>query len=96
MTFDENTRRKVEKLAKLIIRKQHDYGPGNILKSPIDPKLGVLVRLNDKLQRAANLIEKDVDPANESLLDTAMDIAGYGMILWMLIDDTFELPLEEK
>lgn len=96
MTFDDNTKKKSEKLAKLIIKKQHDYGPGNILKSPIDPKLGVLVRLNDKLQRAANLIEKSVDPENESLLDTAMDIAGYGIILWMLIDDSFDLPLEGR
>ena len=93
-TFDSNTRHKVEELAKLVIKKQGDYGQANILSSPIDPKLAILVRLNDKLARAANLIENGKDPENESLLDTAMDICGYGLILWMLIDDTFTLPLE--
>lgn len=82
-------------VAEVVIRKQHDYGQGNILNAPIDPKLAVLVRLNDKLARAANLIENNKTPNNESLHDTFQDIIGYGTILLMLEDDSFKLPLVE-
>ena len=93
-TFDESANAKARELAKTVIRKQKDYGKGNILKAPINPLLAVIVRLNDKVQRFANLVENDKNPQNESLQDTALDIMGYGMILSMVLDDTFELPLE--
>lgn len=96
MTFNQNAFKKAEKLAKLVIKKQRDYGSGNILNTPVDPQLAVLVRLNDKLQRAGHLLQTKREPQNESLLDTAMDIMGYGMILWMLLDDTFELELDDE
>lgn len=96
MTFEDNCRLKLADVADLIISKQKDYGSGNILNSPIDPKLAVLVRLNDKLQRFGNLLEKGRTASNESLKDTAKDIQGYGAILECLLDDTFDLPLEEE
>ena len=95
-TFEDNTRLKLAEVADLIISKQKDYGSGNILNSPIDPKLAVLVRLNDKLARAGNLLQKGRTASNESLEDTAKDIIGYGFILMALLDDTFDLPLEEE
>jgi hypothetical protein len=95
-TFDEAVLKKALDLSKTVIQKRHDYGTGNILKSPVDPKVAVLVRLFDKIQRFANLIENDKNPANESLQDTAMDIMGYGMVLATLLDGTFELPLDKN
>lgn len=96
MTFEQNAQKKAEKLAKLIIKKQRDYGHGNILNTPVDPRLGIILRLNDKLQRAANLIQNGKTPENEALLDTWQDIAGYGMIGWMVEDDTFELEMSSE
>lgn len=96
VTFNDNVKRKALELADLVIRKQRDYGTGNILKAPIDPRLAVLVRLNDKLQRAVNLIQSGNGAQNESLADTFTDVMGYGMILSMLEDNTFELPLAEE
>lgn len=96
MTFNENTKRKTDHLAKLVVKKQKDYGVKNILNSPVDPRLGIIIRLNDKLQRAAHLIQKGKIPENESLIDTWKDIAGYGLIGWMVEDDTFELELDDE
>jgi len=94
MTFNQNVQDKLDELRDLVISKQKDYGHGNILNSPIDPKLAVLVRLNDKLSRAGNLLGNGRKASNETLFDTAQDIMGYGLILWMLLDDTFDLELE--
>jgi hypothetical protein len=94
-TFNQAVYEKLNNTAETVIRKQYDYGKGNILNAPIDPKLAVLVRLNDKLSRAANLIENKKEPNNESLLDTFTDIVGYGCILLMLEDGSFTLPLDD-
>lgn len=94
-SFDEAAYQRAEEVARLVIKKQHDYGPKNILNSPIGPELGLAVRLYDKIARLVNLVEKGVDPANESLADTAADIMGYGLVLTMHLNGEFTLPLEE-
>lgn len=95
-TFNNEVNKKALDTAKLVIRKQQDYGKGNILNSVVDPKIAIAVRLQDKLSRLANLAQSGADPKNESLADTAQDIVGYGLILMMVIDDTFKLPMEEE
>lgn len=92
-SFNAAVHEHLNNVAEVVIRKQHDYGQGNILNAPIDSRLAVLVRLNDKLARAANLIEQGKEPNNESLHDTFQDIVGYGAILLMLEDGSFKLPL---
>ena len=67
--------------AELFDSKQHDYGPANI---SMFGEYGVLVRLNDKLQRLINLQKRADAPANESIGDTWRDIGGYGFIGEML------------
>ncbi len=67
--------------AELFDSKQHDYGPANI---SMFGEYGVLVRLNDKLQRLINLQKRADAPANESIEDTWRDIGGYGFIGEML------------
>ena len=42
------------------------------------------------------MVQKGSEPENETLRDTADDIIGYGIVLKMVLDGTFELPLEEK
>ena len=93
-TFNQAIYEKLNNVAELVISKQQDYGTGNILDAPVDPRIGVLIRLSDKLHRAANLINNSTDPKHESLHDTFVDIVGYGAILLMLEDGSFELPLE--
>lgn len=70
----------------LLVRKQRDYGHGNILSfGPV----GIAVRICDKIARLKNLTSKNVDPSNESLVDTWQDIVGYAVIAAMWDADTF-------
>ena len=70
-------------------KKQMDYGPGNIamgtqLATSEDVlfSLGALnIRINDKVQRLLNLINKSKrEPQNESIDDAYMDLSVYGII----------------
>lgn len=61
----------------LFCKKQRDYGPGNINAFG---EFGILVRLNDKVERLKHLIKDQTIPANESIDDTWMDIATYALI----------------
>lgn len=94
VTFDEACIASAKEVAELVIRKQRDYGPKNILNSVVSPELAIAVRLNDKLARLVNLSQSDRNPENESLKDTADDIIGYGLVLKMVLEGNFELPLK--
>ena len=84
--------------AKLFDRKQSDYGSRNIAGWPTKELniFGVAVRLNDKIQRMANLVRKQIKGTggprveDESLEDTARDICNYGAILELLITDRWK------
>ena len=78
-----------EELWDILIKKQSDYGPNNIRNAPGGALNGLQVRLYDKMSRLINLIESGVKPENESLRDTFVDIANYGVIGVMLLDNTF-------
>jgi hypothetical protein len=93
-TFDDACIKAAQEVAELVIKKQTDYGPKNIMNSVVSPELAIAVRLNDKLARLVNLTQNGADGQNESLQDTAMDIMGYGLVLKMVLDGDFELPLK--
>jgi hypothetical protein len=80
----------VDRLAELLIKKQHDYGPKNISDAPGGPINGLRVRMYDKLARINNLYESGATPQNESLRDSFMDIANYGIIALMVLDGHWE------
>ena len=70
-------------------KKQRDYGPGNIamgttLNSSEDIRMsltGLIIRMNDKIQRLLNLVVKtNRPPENESVEDAFMDLSVYGTI----------------
>lgn len=61
----------------LLDRKQKDYGPGNISAFG---EAGVLVRVNDKMERLKNLGKGNKKPNNESIADNWSDLANYGII----------------
>lgn len=86
--FSMNAARLADEIVSTIVRKQEDYGPNNIRRSPFGPLQGLTVRLYDKIARLANL-SQGRKPQNESLRDTFIDIAGYGIIGLMILDETF-------
>ena len=60
--------------------KQQDYGSGNISAFG---EFGVLVRLNDKIERLKNL-NKMPSVKNEAIDDSYLDIANYAVIALMI------------
>ena len=73
----------------LFCKKQMDYGPSNIsmgtsLSTDDEKRLslvGLIVRVNDKVQRLINLIVKNNRKAqNEPTVDAFKDLACYGII----------------
>lgn len=74
-------------------RKQQDYGKGddpfaNVRASEewgVDGWVGAMVRLNDKVRRLQSLRTKGY-LANESALDSFMDIAVYALIAYVLYE----------
>lgn len=75
-----------------LVRKQHDYGHDNINKFGV---VGVAIRLCDKIARAKNLLGRNSEAENESLMDTWVDIVGYSAISIMLNDGSFQLQLQK-
>jgi len=70
----------------LLIRKHHDYGPKNIAHSPGGPLNGLRVRMWDKIARINNLLDSGVQPSNESLRDSFLDLLNYSAIAMMVLD----------
>lgn len=71
----------------VLIRKQKDYGPMNIMEFG---SLGIIIRMFDKVARLRNLTSKGLDlltandVPNETFLDTLIDIIGYCTIGLMI------------
>ena len=74
----------------VLISKHEDYGPTNIADAPGGALNGLRVRLHDKVARLNNLIDKGTDPKHESLYDTFLDIANYGIIGMMILNDDWD------
>lgn len=71
----------------ILIKKQNDYGSGNIANAPGGALNGLRVRIFDKISRINNLIDTGVSPENESLRDSFQDLANYAMIALLVIDN---------
>lgn len=87
--FKMNLLAVTDEVASTVARKQNDYGPNNINRSPFGALEGLTTRLYDKIARLAHLAVRKTEPENESLRDTFLDIAGYGLIGLMVLDGTF-------
>lgn len=85
--FEELVRQIASDSAELLLSKHRDYGPTNIAGAPGGALNGLRVRLHDKLARLNHLIETGADPEHESLIDTAVDITNYGIILQLVLLD---------
>jgi hypothetical protein len=65
----------------LFERKNKDYGDAFADYGVI----GVLVRLNDKLQRCLNISKDNIHLVDESLKDTLLDMHNYSAMALMLL-----------
>jgi|TARA_R110000822_G_scaffold279734_3_gene401445 hypothetical protein len=86
-------------LAKVLIRKQTDYGSANIMDGPFGPDVGIKVRLWDKIARYENLTKEEMatkTPQFESLNDTLLDIIGYVCLDWMVAAGAMNYPLSTE
>ena len=78
-------------LLTVLVDKQRDYGPKNISSAPGGAINGLLVRMNDKMQRLINLTyENQNDPANEAIKDSYADLANYCVIAMMVLDNKWD------
>ena len=77
---------------RLFAKKQMDYGLGNIAMNGNKELalLGILIRLNDKVQRGLNILMNNQEPNNESLEDTGFDITNYGAIFNTVLKDEWK------
>lgn len=71
----------------VLVKKQNDYGPTNISRSPGGPLNGLRVRIHDKVSRINHLIDSGATPENESLKDSFLDLANYSIIAMMVLDE---------
>lgn len=74
-----------------VIGKQRMYGHGNISRFGVP---GLVIRLNDKLERLKNIQKHDGPVLFEPLNDTWLDICGYSVIAIMWLNDWFLLDLD--
>ncbi len=92
-TWEDAAQIIAREIAELLARKQHDYGPNNILGFG---EKGIAVRMWDKVNRLKNLLwDRDEAGQEESIGDTFVDLAGYSIIALMLRRGWFTLPLKE-
>ena len=75
----------------IVLRKQHDYGHENISRFG---RLGLLVRVHDKIARLENLLGSGSLPNNESIEDNIVDVIGYSIVAAMWEEGTFLLALQ--
>ena len=75
----------LEEVRSISIRKSHDYGCGSLLAFMAK---GVIVRMNDKMQRLINLVwnqPKTIAVNDEKIEDTALDMINYSIYLVMML-----------
>lgn len=84
--FEADATALIDNLIQVLVSKQKDYGPYNISRAPGGALNGLRVRIYDKISRINNLIDSGANPEHESLRDSFLDLANYGVIALMVID----------
>ena len=90
-TFDEAIDAVLAEMKATLLRKRHDYGQANIAKFG---SLGILVRASDKIERLINLQHKDPELADETVMDTWLDLMGYAILAILWLKGQYGLPTE--
>ena len=74
----------MDEIGNLLIRKQADYGPGNVNNAFGGPMNGLMVRIGDKFERLKNLLGNNKQTNYESVEDSFKDMANYAVIALMV------------
>ena len=74
----------------IVVRKQRDYGHENIARFG---RMGLLVRVHDKIARLENLLGAGRLPNHESIEDNVLDVIGYSIVAAMWEEGSFLLSL---
>jgi hypothetical protein len=83
-----------DEMVEIFVKKYKDYGKGNILDTG---ELGILFRINDKINRIKNLSMNNRKPENETIEENWRDIAVYAVIAILYRRSWFKkLDLKEK
>lgn len=91
LNFSKGPSSAAAELVELLVRKQNDYGHDNISRFG---RIGLLVRVHDKIARLENLAARDAAPKNESIRDNYMDVINYCAIGMMVEMGWFMLNLK--
>ena len=86
MTNNEKLfRQKVEKLAKVYVAKNKDYGDSFSQSLEKYGIIASLVRMGDKMNRIDSLYDKPTTEVDESLVDSLEDLANYAIMtaIWL-------------
>lgn len=75
----------VQELGDIYERKNHDYGNSFSRTFAEFGPIAAVVRMNDKMERLKMLCRNEA-LVNESLRDTAIDLANYAIMLVMELD----------
>lgn len=93
-TLDQAYQMVLDDLMKMFLKKHKDYGKGNILAVK---ELGIAMRITEKVERLKHLLITNDTPQNESIEETWIDIAVYGILAVLLRRGQFqELEVDEK
>ena len=86
--YNRNVKDVLDASYKIGIAKNRDYGTVNILKYGV---VGLIVRLNDKISRAVNLLKEGNTAlvADEKVEDTIMDMVNYATYGIMLCNNVW-------
>lgn len=76
-----------EELLQMFLKKHRDYGKGNILANG---ELGISMRVSEKIERLKHLLMSGQTPSNESIEETWVDVAVYGIIAVLLRRGQFQ------
>lgn len=82
--FEERVHRIFETLERTLLAKYESYGPSAIADCPLGPVASVQTRIWDKVSRLNHLLA-GASSNQESLEDTAKDLANYSVILMLLL-----------
>lgn len=80
MTQEERIEAVCDELKALLIRKNRDYDDSFSKQFAKYGVLSGLIRLDDKMSRLDNLVNGAKDTVGESVEDTLLDLAGYGVL----------------
>lgn len=84
VTYKSNLNDVLDEIGEMLIKKHHDYGVDNLKRHGL---FGIIVRMDDKLARLANLSKStEIKVEDECLKDTLRDIAGYAIQAILLLD----------